>query len=316
MARLITAMEVVQRDPDGLVKLLSELENPAPASVIRKHASDKPYRDSSYNQLQIAGFMARHGLVVSTAGDTDVPEDEQTSGSRSDDLSSPGTIRNTPVDAARRQTSQTGKALKKSAAQKCHACGSMWIGHKASCESCGAAMGEQNTMIKACKHGDTSKLVDGGVRCNGCNTVWPDEQSYRDEKDRQRAAGDSDATDTAMAIAAGKSHSSNQPRHAQLSKSAQALSHHKINESTSRPTDPAGELRKMLNESANPELARLLLCKTLERKAAENPAKGAEYLALAQIADALDLSARGPVRLGTGRRGGGGRHSGWIGRHF
>jgi hypothetical protein len=168
MARLRTTMGTIQTDAEGLVKQLSSLENPTPASVICKHTStDQTYRDTAYSRLQAAGFARRHGwAVVDAEGSTDVPEDADTSSARSEDLSSPGEIDWNPNTAGAPQATGAsaiaGKAVRKAG---------------------------------SCEHGVITRKTDGGVFCHGCRKTWPDYKSFEAEQERRRAAGDSDATD-------------------------------------------------------------------------------------------------------------------------
>lgn len=129
---------------------------------VLKHSADLKYTDTSYSRLQAAGFMERHGFAVSMAGDSDVPDEDNTSGARSEDLSSPGSF--VPVSQA--DIRQTSNAADKAARESSN-----------------------------CVHGVISKRVDGTVLCHGCRKTWPDYKSFEAEQERRRAAGGSNATD-------------------------------------------------------------------------------------------------------------------------
>lgn len=123
---------------------------------VMKHSGDLKYTDTSYARLQAAGFMERHGFAaVSMAGDSDLPDEDNTSGARSEDLSSPGSF--VPVSQA--DIRQTSNAADKAARESSN-----------------------------CVHGVITKRVDGTVLCHRCHATFPDYKSFEAEQERRRPA--------------------------------------------------------------------------------------------------------------------------------
>jgi len=282
----------------------------------------------SYVDAATRGFMRRHGFtVVDSQGNLDTPTDADTSGARSEDLSSSGWIRGVdqgsvnrhPNTAGARQapgassvatqpsvpvtgtpTSAAGKSTKlaKASAQKCLSCGSVWLtkdhGEKKSCSMCGSTslIDPATTFAKSYSGTQRQNRTNGG--CNHTNSP------------RTQLGNGTSRCDRCGAVKG--TVSANEPTYSEISKSAAALS---VNRSTGTAKRADDRIRDQVAERLY-EVA----------KKTTNPSTRKKLERFAQAVDSGELPVpqefianSGPVKLSTGARHTGSGRASWAQRH-